>query len=139
MSSLRSGRNRTTGSPDSGTSPNLEDVRSNGQSPRTSSTAMATRASSSDSKNGVAGKTNKVLIKIRKLSTFRVRIAVLKCITSVFVFFFFLQKMKVEASVVKGVKRPRESTAPDADEPERKNMKRPKSQVSACIHYCSYL
>lgn len=37
--------------------------------------------------------------------------------------------MKVEASIVKGVKRQRESAAPDVDEPERKNMKRPKNQV----------
>uniref|UniRef100_A0A671QT32 Arginine-glutamic acid dipeptide repeats protein n=1 Tax=Sinocyclocheilus anshuiensis TaxID=1608454 RepID=A0A671QT32_9TELE len=96
MSSLRSGRNRPTGSPDRGMSPTLEDVRSNGQSPRASSTAIATRASSTDIKNGVAGKTNK--------------------------------KIKVEASIVKGVKRQRESAAPDADEPERKNMKRPKNQ-----------
>ncbi|KTG05920.1 hypothetical protein cypCar_00005975 [Cyprinus carpio] len=96
MSSLRSGRNRPTGSPDRGMSPTLEDVRSNGQYPRASSTTMATRASSSDIKNGVAGKTNK--------------------------------KIKVEASIVKGVKRQRESGAPDADEPERKNMKRPKNQ-----------
>ncbi|KTG07028.1 hypothetical protein cypCar_00007016, partial [Cyprinus carpio] len=96
MSSLRSGRNRPTGSPDRGMSPTLEDMRSNGQSPRAGSTAMATRASSSDIKNGVAGKTNK--------------------------------KIKVEASLVKGVKRPRESAAPDADEPERKNMKRSKNQ-----------
>lgn len=68
MSSLRSGRNRPTGSPDRGMSPTIEDVRSNGQSPRASSTAMATRASSSDIKNGVAGKTNKVVIKMSLLS-----------------------------------------------------------------------
>ncbi len=68
MSSLRSGRNRLTGSPDRGVSPTLEDVRSNGQSPRASSTAIATRASSSDIKNGVAGKTNKVVIKRNLLS-----------------------------------------------------------------------
>lgn len=68
MSSLRSGRNRLTGSPERGMSPTLEDVRSNGQSPRASSTAIATRASSSDIKNGVAGKTNKVVIKRNLLS-----------------------------------------------------------------------
>lgn len=41
--------------------------------------------------------------------------------------------MKVEASIVKGVKRPRESAAPDVDEPERKNMKRPKNQVRGTV------
>lgn len=43
--------------------------------------------------------------------------------------------MKVEASVVKGVKRQRESAAPDADEPERKNMKRPKNQARRIVHF----
>lgn len=37
--------------------------------------------------------------------------------------------MKVEASLVKGIKRPRDTSAPDTDEPERKTMKRPKNQV----------
>lgn len=43
---------------------------------------------------------------------------------------FGIQKIKVETSLVKGVKRQRETSAPDTDEPERKTMKRPKTQVS---------
>lgn len=37
--------------------------------------------------------------------------------------------------MIKGVKRQRESAAPDADEPERKNPKRPKNQVKRIVHF----
>lgn len=48
------------------------------------------------------------------------------------------QKIKVEASLVKGIKRQRDVAAPDTDEPERKTMKRPKNQVS-WYHYTIFL
>lgn len=61
MSSLRSGRNRLTGSPDTGLSPSNDEVRASGHASRTSSSAMATRASSADAK-ALAGKAGKVII-----------------------------------------------------------------------------
>lgn len=67
MSSLRSGRNRLTGSPDKGLSPSNDEVRVSGHASRTGSSAMATRASSADAK-AMAGKAGKVIMFIYMLS-----------------------------------------------------------------------
>lgn len=137
MSCLRSGRNRLTGSPDKGLSPSNDEVRPSGHTSRNGSSAMATRASSADAKAmaGKAGKVNMFIFMFLTNSNLRTRDYSLliflepRTAGNYPLIFNAFQKIKVEASLVKGIKRQRDAAAPDTDEPERKTMKRPKNQV----------